>query len=163
MVSGQGAAPFQHAARVSLDAETQRRWHTMLSFCAIQKKRDHRLAIDWRSLLCEYSYLVDPSSSHMLVSKDKPCMSKYKFLYCETANDSLNQLSFIWLYLIYYLENRGNSRANTCEKSRLLEGMYLLDSKPIRVPPGCLVIHNNCSNCAGAMFHSNFCPINCGW
>ena len=26
----------------------------------------------------EDSYLVDPASSHMLVSKIKPCMSKYK-------------------------------------------------------------------------------------
>ena len=41
------------------------------------------------------SNLVDPASSHMLVSKIKPCMSKYKHLYCETANGSLNQLSFI--------------------------------------------------------------------
>ena len=41
------------------------------------------------------SYLVDPASSHMLVSKIKPCMSKYKQVYCETANGSLNQLSFI--------------------------------------------------------------------
>ena len=39
------------------------------------------------------SYLVDPASSHMLVSKIKPCMCKYKLiLYCETANGSLNQL-----------------------------------------------------------------------
>ena len=38
------------------------------------------------------SYLVDPASSHMLVSKIKPCMSKYKHLYCETANGSLHQL-----------------------------------------------------------------------
>ena len=38
------------------------------------------------------SYLVDPASSHMLVSKIKPCMSKYKQLYSETANGSLNQL-----------------------------------------------------------------------
>ena len=38
------------------------------------------------------SNLVDPASSHMLVSKIKPCMSKYKHLYCETANGSLNQL-----------------------------------------------------------------------
>jgi hypothetical protein len=38
------------------------------------------------------SYLVDPASSHMLMSKIKPCMSKYKHLYCETANGSLNQL-----------------------------------------------------------------------
>ena len=43
----------------------------------------------------EGSYLVDPASSHMLVSKIKPCMSKYKQLYGETANGSLNQLSFI--------------------------------------------------------------------
>ena len=40
----------------------------------------------------ESSYLVDPASSHMLVSKIKPCMSKYKQLYGETANGSLNQL-----------------------------------------------------------------------
>ena len=46
-------------------------------------------------MVCERSYLVDPASSHMLVSKIKPCMSKYKHLYCETANGSLNQLSFI--------------------------------------------------------------------
>ena len=37
-------------------------------------------------------YLVDPASSHMLVSKVKPCMSKYKLLYGETANGSLKQL-----------------------------------------------------------------------
>ena len=29
----------------------------------------------------EDSYLVDPASSHMLVSKIKPCMSKYKQIY----------------------------------------------------------------------------------
>ena len=38
------------------------------------------------------SYLVDPASSHMLVSKIKPCMSKYKrTLYSETADGSLKQ------------------------------------------------------------------------
>jgi hypothetical protein len=37
-------------------------------------------------------YLVDPASSHMLVPKIKPCMSKYKPLYGETANGSLYQL-----------------------------------------------------------------------
>ena len=36
--------------------------------------------------------LVDPASSHTLKSKIKPCMSKYKQLYCETANGSLYQL-----------------------------------------------------------------------
>jgi hypothetical protein len=31
-----------------------------------------------RNVRMESSYLVDPASSHMLVSKIKPCMSKYK-------------------------------------------------------------------------------------
>ena len=51
-----------------------------------------------RELHC---YLVNHASSHMLVSKIKSCMSTYKHLYCETANGSLNQLSFIWLYLLF--------------------------------------------------------------
>ena len=32
------------------------------------------------STFMDSSYLVDPASSHMLVSKIKPCMSKYKQL-----------------------------------------------------------------------------------
>ena len=36
--------------------------------------------------------LVDPASSHMLVSKIKPCMSQYKSFYDETAKGSLKQL-----------------------------------------------------------------------
>jgi hypothetical protein len=35
----------------------------------------------WRVCSFDNSYLVDPASSHMLVSKIKPCMSKYKHLY----------------------------------------------------------------------------------
>ena len=46
-------------------------------------------------VLKQSSYLVDPASSHMLVSKIKPCMSKYKPLHGETANGSLNQKLFI--------------------------------------------------------------------
>ena len=34
---------------------------------------------DW--IFGVFRYLVDPASSHMLVSKIKPCMSKYKQLY----------------------------------------------------------------------------------
>ena len=34
-----------------------------------------------RIISFDNSYLVDPASSHMLVSKIKPCMSKYKHLY----------------------------------------------------------------------------------
>ena len=73
-------------------------------------------------------YLVDPASSHMLVSRIKPCMSKYKHLYRETANGSLKQLWFIWWFLCY-LDNRSNSRANTCTKSGSLgRRMRLLDT-----------------------------------
>ena len=39
--------------------------------------------------------LVDPASSHMLVSKIKPCMSKFTPSYGETANGSLNQSRFL--------------------------------------------------------------------
>ena len=49
------------------------------------------------------SNLVDPASSHMLVSKIKPCMSQYKLLYGETANGSLKQLSFIWWSFITWI------------------------------------------------------------
>lgn len=50
--------------------------------------------------LCSHrsSYLVDPASSHMLVSKIKPCMSKYTPLHGKTANGSLNQLWFLRSY-----------------------------------------------------------------
>ena len=44
------------------------------------------------------SYLVDPASSHMLVSKIKPCMSKHKPLHGEAANGSLGHPWFIRLY-----------------------------------------------------------------
>ena len=37
-------------------------------------------------------YLVDPASSHMLVSKIKPCMFQYKHLFGKTAHGSLKQL-----------------------------------------------------------------------
>ena len=49
-------------------------------------------------LACVVIYLVDPASSHMLVSKIKPCMSKYILLHSETANGSLNQLWFLRSY-----------------------------------------------------------------
>ncbi len=48
----------------------------------------------YRKILVE-SYLVDPASSHMLVSKIKPCMSKFTLFHGETANGSLNQSRFL--------------------------------------------------------------------
>jgi hypothetical protein len=47
----------------------------------------------------------------------------------------------------YYMDNRGNSRANTCTKSQLLRGgMYLLDTKPIPPLVAIVVTHNNWSD-----------------
>ena len=48
----------------------------------------------YASLCLQYAIrnLVDPASSHMLVSRIKPCMSQYKLIYYETANGSLKQL-----------------------------------------------------------------------
>ncbi|KAG2394465.1 uncharacterized protein HKW66_Vig0181570 [Vigna angularis] len=80
-------------------------------------------------------YLVDSASSHMLVSKIKPCMCN-------------------------------NSRANTCNKPRLLEGMHLLDKRSMQALPVALMIHDNSSDrttFVPAMHHSNLCPINFRW
>ena len=63
--------------------ENHTHFEVYLSFIWKEKKEETS------SLLLSYfifysiydSYLVDPASSHMLVSKIKPCMSKYKLLY----------------------------------------------------------------------------------
>ena len=44
--------------------------------------------------------LVDPASSHMLVSKIKPCMSQYKLLYGETATVSYTHLTLPTILLV---------------------------------------------------------------
>ena len=41
------------------------------------------------------SYLVDPSSNHMLVSEINSCMSKFTLFHGETANGSLNHSRFL--------------------------------------------------------------------
>ncbi|PPD83807.1 hypothetical protein GOBAR_DD19277 [Gossypium barbadense] len=80
----------------------------------------------------EDCYLVDPASSHMLVSKIKPC--RY---------------------------NRSNSRANTCNKPRLLEGMHLLDKRSTSALPVALMIHDNLTDRTAfvpTVHHSKFLP-----
>jgi hypothetical protein len=94
--------------------------------------RENLLPSTWRrgpdsSEAFEGCYLVDPASSHMLVSKIKPCMSKYKQSIqrnCEWLIKSV----IVYLMVPYYLDNRGNSRANTCARARPLGGPYLLDT-----------------------------------
>ena len=63
----------------------------------------------------ERSNLVDSASSHTLVSKIKPCMSKY-----EDHTPKLRMAHYIGHNLLdnqYYLDIRSNSRANTCQKT----------------------------------------------
>ena len=110
--------------------------------------KPHRFSIGWYPRKWASAgndrNLVDPASSHMLVSKIKPCMSKYKHFIlwnCEWLIKSV----IVYLIIPYYLDNRGNSRANTCYTTRLLEGWYWLDTKPIRAT-GSQVIHNHFSN-----------------
>jgi len=66
----------------------------------------------------------------------------------------------------YYLDNRSNSRANTCPKSWLLaERTYLLDINQWRLVR-VMVNHNNLadrSDLESAMNHSSFCPISFRW
>ena len=113
------------------------------------------------------SYLVDPASSHMLVSKIKPCMYKYKPQDGETANGSLNQLWFLRSY---------NATWTTVAILELIHATELRPSgksafirpKPI-VPQGdvSLVTLNNFVRIARppepATYLSNVCPINCRW
>ncbi|KAL5196309.1 hypothetical protein HKD37_U058210 [Glycine soja] len=59
---------------------------------------------------------------------------------------------------IYYSDNRSNSRANTCNKPRLLEGMHLLDKRSTQALPVALMIHDNSSDRTAfvpATHHSN--------
>jgi hypothetical protein len=64
----------------------EKKLKSVLSTCI---EKGLRLA---RSLPKRYDrYLVDPASSHMLVSKIKPCMSKHKPINGEAANGSLQQ------------------------------------------------------------------------
>ena len=87
---------------------------------------------------CPRSYLVDPASSHMLVSKIKPCMSKYKLVPSETADGSLNQLWFIgsspptWITVVIL-------ELIHASKRRLPEGVLLLGTRPARPRPATLV------------------------
>ena len=64
--------------------------------------------------------LVDPASSHMLVSKVKPCMCVYNFLYDATVNSSIIQMSILhtcnstWIRMVI-LKLIHDSELNVCE------------------------------------------------
>ena len=91
------------------------------------------------------SILVDPASSHMLVSKIKPCMSQYKLLHGETANGSLKQLSFIWWSFITWITVVILELIHA-PRPDFVEGLCLLGTEPTQALPGPLVIHDNRTN-----------------
>ena len=75
----------RRSTEASLTSSVELRW-------ILNMERDDELHVTKASTCCmrvddgresgsESSYLVDPASSHMLVSKIKPCMSKYKQIY----------------------------------------------------------------------------------
>ena len=76
--------------------------------------------------------LVDPASSHMLVSKIKPCMSQYKLSHGETANGSLKQLSFIWWSPITWITMVILELIHAHEPD-FSEGLCLLGTEPTQV------------------------------
>lgn len=85
-----------HVCSIGVDCRG-RGYHLSRGFPSVHKKAGARVMRP-SGLFSELQHnciLVDPASSHMLVSKIKPCMSKYKQLYGETANGSLNQLWFL--------------------------------------------------------------------
>ena len=69
-------------------------------------------------------------------------MSKYKRIYTVKLRMA-HYISYSLFDGPCYLDNRSNSRANTCTKPRLLEGVYLLVGNQSGATRN-LVIHNNC-------------------
>ena len=88
---GQGCKSAREALRSSVCSRGG------IGVCRVGAQAPPRLPVPCRSGR-RISYLADPASSHMLVSKIKPCMSKYRPKQGETANGSLNQLWFIGSY-----------------------------------------------------------------
>ena len=95
--------------------------------------------------------------SHACVS-----MNKFRLWNCEWLIKSV----IVCLMVSCYSDNRSNSRANTCNKPRLLEGMHLLDKRSTQALLVAAMIHDNLTDrmaLVPATHHSNFCPINFRW
>ena len=89
---------------------------------AAVKWQVHSLGIRWaQKQMVGSRNLVDSASSHTLVSKNKPCMSKYEFYTVKLR--MAHYISYSLLDDHFYLDNSSNSRANTCIHT-LLGGNY---------------------------------------
>ena len=70
----------------------------------------------------------------------------------------------VYLIIEFYMDNRGNSRANTCWCAWLFEGRYLLDNN--QYSSGLLwwiIITDRIAKPLAAISHSSFCPISFRW
>ena len=70
----------------------------------------------------------------------------------------------VYLIIEFYMDNRGNSRANTCWCAWLFEGRYLLDNN--QYSSGLLwwiIITDRIAKPLAAICHSSFCPISFRW
>ena len=68
----------------------------------------------------------------------------------------------VYLIIENYMDNRGNSRANTCYQARLSWRVVFIRLKPIFLV-SIAMIHNNWSNLKFEINHSSFCPISFRW
>lgn len=66
---------------------------------------------------------------YMLVSRTKPCKSKFKYFFLTKLRMALYN-SYNFFDANYYSDNRSNSRANTCQHAGLFSWCQL-DNKPI--------------------------------
>lgn len=114
------------------------------------------------------SYLVDPASSHMLVSKIKPCMSKHKPLHGEAANGSLGHPWFIrlynptWITVVILELIHAHKLRPLGERARLLDQNQSGSSRDPYV--WWLWITLSWSHgLEPATYLSSVCPINCRW
>ena len=90
--AGAGAEPWYRTIAKLMQGRNRNSTHTFANLVLVLRSE---VDLGAQAASTTSSYLVDPASSHMLVLKIKPCMSKYKHLYRETANGSLKQLWFI--------------------------------------------------------------------
>ena len=95
----------------------------------------------WKDMTVRY--LVDPASS--ICSSKRLSHASLSISIIQWNCEWLIKSVIIYLIVPYYMDNCGNSRANTCIILRLLGAVYLLDKKPSWATSS-LVIHNNCTN-----------------
>ena len=93
------------------------RYLSLVQTTFVLRQRDQALLCIDCSGLPDSTNLVDPASSHMLVSKIKPCKSKYKLIY--TAKLRIAHYNSYNLHDDHYqMDIHGNSGANTCKNTR---------------------------------------------